>query len=80
MRALRQRPQEVRELSSAAIEWDSAAAAKAESGRLTFAEIYHRVHKNDVDGMDFQFGEFTQAEKEHLRLLCQGLYEDGVIK
>ena len=66
MAALRQRPQEVRELSSAAIEWDGAAAVKAKSGRLTFAEIYRRVHKNEVDGMDFQFGEFTQAEKEHL--------------
>ena len=59
MAALRRRPQEVRKLSSAAIEWDGAAAAKAESGRLTFAEIYRRVHKNEVDGMDFQFAEFT---------------------
>ena len=63
---LRQRSQELRKLSSAAIEWDGTAAAKAESGRLTFAEIYRQVHRNEVDGIDFQFDQFTQAEKEHL--------------
>ena len=58
-----------RKLQRASVNWRSAtraATAKDKRSALPFSEVFRLVHENNVAEVDFNFGEFTPEEKEHL--------------